>query len=160
MKMPQIDETKLPEAEALIDQAARLMEERDCDADKEAKRELRDLQRRLRELTGNQKLRITAFRKYWAATDLRTMARLVLQQPPQKSGLTDDQLREIYRRISKLDFDVPKEKLEATLDYYIKVLKVETGLNNITDYIYYPELVGAKGDDDDTIMERILNDRK
>lgn len=52
MKIPEIDETTLPEVMELIDRGAVLMEEKDCDTDEEGKQELLGLENRLREITG------------------------------------------------------------------------------------------------------------
>lgn len=47
------------------------------------------------------------------------------------------------------------------MDYMLKVLEVETGLDNITDYVYYPEEVGLDPDASfEEIVEKILLDRK
>lgn len=65
-----------------------------------------------------------------------------MHQPPKKCGMTDGQLTELIRRISELDFDVPQNALEATNDYFLEVLEIETGLDNVSDYIYWPDVVG------------------
>ncbi|MDE5782565.1 MAG: hypothetical protein K2I03_14005, partial [Lachnospiraceae bacterium] len=50
---------------------------------------------------------------------------------------------------------------EAELDYWMNVLEIETGLNNITDYIFYPDLVGLELDASlDEIIAKILIDKK
>ena len=41
------------------------MDEKDCDSDKEAKKELGELQKNLREITGNKKIKINIFQAYW-----------------------------------------------------------------------------------------------
>ena len=64
MKEISIDETKLPAVMELIEKAAALMAEKDCEDDKDAKRELADLQKDLRELSGNKKLQIKDFQRY------------------------------------------------------------------------------------------------
>lgn len=56
MKKISIDETKLPAVMEIIDKSAVLMEEKDCDSDEEAKKELEQLQKNLREITGNKKI--------------------------------------------------------------------------------------------------------
>lgn len=82
-----------------------------------------------------------------------------MHQPPKKCGMTDEQLTELIRRICELDFDVPQNALEATNDYFLEVLEIETGLSDITDYIYYPEEVGLKPDAGlDEITAKILAD--
>ena len=148
MKYPEIDESKLQEVMRIIETAASLMEEtglmeeKDWEGDTEAGSELAALQKQLREITGNEKLQITDFNAYWSYTSLETVARNTLHQPPKKCGMTDEQLTDLIRRISELDFDVPENALEATTDYFIHVLEVETGLDDVSDYIYCPEEFG------------------
>lgn len=142
MKYPEIDESKLQEVMRIIETAASLMEEKDWEGDTEAGSELAALQKQLREITGNEKLQITDYNAYWSYTSLETVARNALHQPPVKTGMTDEQLTELIRRISELDFDVPENALEATTDYFIQVLEIETGLDDVSDYIYWPDVVG------------------
>ena len=97
MKYPEIDESKLPEVMEIIDAAASLMEEKDCDQDAAAKKELDALQKRLREITGKKNLLITEYNAYWSYTSLETVARNAMHLPPQKSGMTDEQLTELIR---------------------------------------------------------------
>ena len=66
-----IDETKLGEAMEIIEKAASLMAERDCGQDQGASEELAGLQQDLRELSGNKRLRITDFQRYWSYTAWR-----------------------------------------------------------------------------------------
>lgn len=50
---------------------------------------------------------------------------------------------------------------ESENDYYIKLLKMETGLTDLTDYIYYPNKIGLKLDaEPNDIADKILLDRK
>ena len=79
MKAPEIDESKMSEVMELIEKAASIMEENQGSEDPEVKRELRGLQRRLREVTGNKKLKISQFRQYWSYTSLETMAKRALR---------------------------------------------------------------------------------
>lgn len=83
MKLPEIDETKLPEVMELIDKAAQFIEEKDCKKDKEAKSELKDLQNRLCDVTGNKKIEISNYQAYWSYTTLETVARMALCGKPQ-----------------------------------------------------------------------------
>lgn len=158
MNLPEIDETKLPEVMELIDKAANLIEQKDCKADKSAKHELEDLQKRLRDITGNKKTKISNYQAYWAYTDLETAARTALLHKPQKSNLTDEKLETMIRTIMKVDF---KQDIEATINYFFEVLKVETGLDNITDYIYYPQFVGLEAEaSEEEIIKKIIADKK
>lgn len=161
MKYPEIDESKLQEAMNIIDKAAQLMEEKDCEGDTDAKKDLDALEKQLREITGKKKLCITEYNAYWSYTSLETVARDALHQPPVKTGMTDEQLTELIRRICELDFDVPQNALEATNDYFLEVLEIETGLDNVSDYIYWPDAVGLDMDAGlDEITAKILADKK
>lgn len=154
MKAPQIDETKLAEVMELIESAAGLMEEKDCEADREAKKELRDLQSRLEEITGNKKIKISSYCAYWSYASLETVARQALLLPPRKSNLTDAQLAEIIRSIYTVKFR------EAEMDYFLEVLRVETGLDDVSDYIFEPTLKGLDMQASaDEIIEKIMAER-
>lgn len=96
-----IDETNLGEAMEIIETAASLMAERDCGQDQEAREELAGLQQDLRELSRNERLRITDFQRYWSYTNLETMARKALMAPPSKSDVTNEEIKEIVLGILK-----------------------------------------------------------
>ncbi len=152
MKEISIDETKLPAVMELIEKAAALMAEKDCEDDKDAKRELADLQKDLRELSGNKKLQIKDFQRYWSYTSLETMARKALMAPPTKGELTDAQIKEIVLNILKFK--------EAEMDWWLKYLKINTGLDNLTDYIFYPDFFGLDPQADlEQIADKIIADR-
>lgn len=155
MKTPEIDKTKLPRAMEIIEQAADLMAEKHCDLNNgsgEDKKALLELQEQLRELTGNASLNITEFNGYWGWGSLEEAARAALTPKPQRSEVSDDEIREIVVNILK---DPSKT------DYWINFLKVNTGLDNVSDYIFYPDEVGL----DETatleeIADKIIADRK
>lgn len=134
MKEIKIDETKIPAAMEIIEKAASLMAERDCGQDQKAREELAELQGRLREIAGNRRLQITDFQRYWSYTSLETMARKALMAPPSKDNVSNEQIKEIVLGILK--------HKEAEMDWWLEYLKVNTGLVNLTDYIFYPNLVG------------------
>lgn len=159
MKKMDIDETKIPSVMEMIKKAAELMEEKDCEGDGYAKRNLAELQRKLREAAGNKKLQIMSFQKYWSYTDLETMARKALMAPPLKGELSDAHLKEIVLNIMNHN--------EAEMDWWLEYLEINTGLDNLTDYIFYPDLVGLSLADDlsleaelDQIADKIISDRK
>ncbi|MDE7414924.1 MAG: hypothetical protein K2N44_01165 [Lachnospiraceae bacterium] len=153
MKKPVIDEGKLPEVMKIIDDANTLMTEKDCGEDKAAREELEELQSKLRELTGNQQIQIRDFWRYDEAVSLRTAARGALMIPPEKEDLTDEQIKEIVLDILKHD--------EAEMDWWLNFLEVNTGLDNLTDYIFYPDLVGLDRDASlEQIADRIIADLK
>lgn len=159
MKKMDIDETKIPSVMEMIKKAAELMEEKDCEGDGDAKRNLAELQRKLREAAGNKKLQIKSFQKYWSYTDLETMARKALMAPSLKGELSDAHLKEIVLNIMNHN--------EAEMDWWLEYLEINTGLDNLTDYIFYPDLVGLSLADDlsleaelDQIADKIISDRK
>lgn len=152
MKKVPIDEVKIPMAMEIIEKAASLMAERDCRQDQEAREELAKLQDRLRELSGNQKLQITDFQRYWSYTSLETMARKTLMAPPSKDNVSNEQIKEIVLGILKHE--------EAEMDWWLEYLKVNTGLVNLTDYIFYPNLVGLDMQATlEQIADKIIADR-
>ena len=73
--------------------------------------------------------------------------------PPAKEELTDEQIKEAVCNILSLT--------EAEIDWQLQYLKLNTGLDNLSDYIFYPALVdlspqAALSD----IADRIIADRK
>lgn len=153
MKTPVIDEAKLPEVKKLIRDADSLMTEKDCENDDIYKKELEALQARLREITGNAQINIRNFRRYDAAVSLETAARDALMSPPEKEELTDQQIKEIVVNIL--------EHEEAEMGWWLNYLKINTGLVNLTDYIFYPDLVGIDMEASlEQIADRIIEDMK
>lgn len=153
MKKISIDETKLPAVMEIIDKAAVLMEEKDCDSDEEAKKELEQLQKNLREITGNKKIEMNNFQAYWSYTDLETVAYKALMPSPLKTDLTNEQLKEIVLHI--MDFG------EAEMEWWVEYLEINTGLDNLTDYIFAPDLIGLDLHATlEQIADKIITDRK
>ena len=68
----------------IIAAAASLMDEKDCDNDAAAKKELSALQKQLREITRKKFLLITEYNAYWCYTSLETAARNAIHLSPQK----------------------------------------------------------------------------
>ena len=136
IKKIEIDETKLPEVMRMIDAAAVLMAEKDCDSDEGAKQELIKLEQDLRDITGNHDLKISDFRRYWSAVDLKTVARGALMQMPPKENLTDAEIKEIAVNILN--------RQQAEMDWWLNYLRVNTGLDNLTDYIFFPIRLGLR----------------
>lgn len=146
MNAPTIDESKLPKVMQILSDANVLMTEKDCESDSAVQQELETLQDRLRALTGNQKLQISSFKRYDAVSSLETAARGALMSPPEKEDITDGQIKEIVLNILQHD--------EVETDWWLGYLKLNTGLKNLTDYIFYPALVGL---DRDSSMEQIAD---
>lgn len=152
MKGPVIDETKLSEVKRIICDADSLMSENDCESGSVVKNELEKLQTRLREITGNQQINIKDFWHYDEAASLETVARSALLSPPEKTDLTDDQLKEIVINILTHN--------EAETNWWLQFLEVNTGLKNLSDYIFYPGLIGLDGNSTlEQIADKIIEDR-
>lgn len=153
MKKIVIDEAKLPEVMDIIEDAAELMDKRDYNSDAAVRSKLEEYQKRLIAVTGNDKLEIEAFREYWGWTSLETVARKALMPPPDKTEVTDEQIKEIVTNITSLE--------EEETDWYLEFLEINTGLDNLSDYIFYPDLVGLDRNADlNQIADKIIADRK
>lgn len=153
MKEPIIDETKLPEVMKIIDEAVSLLELKNCETDEIAKSELAALQTRLCKITGNEEIELTSFRFYSSVADLEATARDALICPPEKENVTNAQLKDIVLNI--LNYDEP------VMHYWIKYLIVNTGLRNLTDYIFYPDAIGLdKNASLEQIADKIIADRQ
>lgn len=153
MKKIVINEAKLPEVMDIIEAAAELMDKRGYDSDADSIFRLEEYQKRLIAITGNNKLDIEDFREYWGWTSLETVARKALMPPPEKAELTDEQIKEIVTNIMSLE--------EEEMDWYLDFLEINTGLDNLTDYIFYPDLVGLdRNADINQIADKIITDRK
>ena len=152
MQKPIIDETKLSETMRIIEMAAELMAEKDCDEDIEAKTTLEKLQQDLRIITDNKEINIRDYQRYWSAVDLKTVAEGTLMPVPEKEDLSDAQIKEIVVNILKYS--------ESEMTWWLNYLKVNTGLNNISDYIFYPDMLGMDSEASlEQIADRIIADK-
>ena len=93
MQKPMIDETKLPEVKQIICEADSIMSKLYCNENEDLRKDLEQLQIRLRNLTGDQQLQIKEYWHYDEAVSLDTAARSALMCPPQKEDLTDEQIK-------------------------------------------------------------------
>ena len=153
MQKPIIDETKLSETMRIIEKAAELMAEKDCDGDIDAKTALEKLQQELRMITDNKEINIKDYERYWSAVDLKTVAEGALMPVPEKEDLSDAQIKEIVVNI--LDYS------EADMTWWLNYLKVNTGLDNISDYIFYPDMLGMDSEVSlEQIADKIIADKK
>lgn len=153
MQQPMIDEAKLPEVKQIICEADSIMSKLYCNENEDLRKDLEQLQIRLRNLTGDQQLQIKEYWHYDEAVSLDTAARSALMCPPQKEDLTDEQIKDIVVHI--LDHD------EAKMDWWLLYLEVNTGLPDLSDYIFYPNLIGLDGDPSmEEIAEKIIEDRR
>ena len=150
--MSKIDESRLSETMDIIDRIAEILE---TGADEDYDNEFNNLQMRLGELTGKSDINISSFAEYWSWTSLEELARSVLMPVPEKKGLSDEEIAEIVTDICECEYS------DSELGYYLELLKLETGLVNISDYIFYPNMVGLEYDaSTDDIIEKVLLDRK
>ncbi len=153
MQKPMIDETKLSEVKQIICEADSIMSKLYCNENEDLRKDLEQLQIRLRNLTGDQQLQIKEYWHYDEAVSLDTAARGALMCPPKKEDLTDEQIKDIVVHI--LDHD------EAKMDWWLLYLEVNTGLPDLSDYIFYPNLIGLDGDPSmEEIAEKIIEDRR
>lgn len=152
MEYPKIDETKLQIVEEIIDKINYFIVDENYD---EESTEIKELSQKLREVTGKKDLSIDSFLYYSSYTTLEETAMMALMPIPQKTGLLVEEIKELVLKIANVEFS------EAETDYFLKVLKLETGLHNLIDYIYYPELVGMDKDADiEEIIKKIIADKK
>lgn len=155
MKSPEIDETKLPAVKKIIDEINHFVVDENCD---EESSELKELAQKLREVTGKETLSIEPFMYYSSYTTLEDAAMMALLPTPQKSGISDEEIRELIGKIANAEILVSHG--EAANDYFLEVLELETGLDNITDYIYNPDAVGMEPDASlEEIIEKIIADK-
>jgi len=150
--MDYIDDDTLAVTMDIIDRIAEILE---TGTDEEYEGEFAELQSRLEEITGKTNLDLSAFSNYWNRISLEELARSVLMPVPEKQGLSEEEIAEIVSDICECGYS------DSELDYYLELLKLETGLVNISDYIFYPNMVGldySAGIDE--IIEKILLDRK
>ncbi len=116
--------------------------------------EIKELEAGLRGITGRADISASDCFEYWSYTGLTDLAMTFLLPEPVKKGLDDDRLAEIIENIWFARYSC------SETHYQLKVLKIETGLSNISDYIYYPDTVGLDPDAGVwTIIEKILEDR-
>lgn len=156
MELPKIDETKLPEVKEIIDEINHIVIDENCD---EESPEVKELAQKLREVTGKEELSIAPFMYYSSYTTLEDAATMALLPIPQKSGLSDEEIRHLIGKIASAE--IVCSYGEAINDYFLDILKLETGLDNITDYIFNPDEIGMDLHASiEEITERIIADRK
>ena len=138
------EKTKLKKVMDLID---KLAEPDDSD-------DIARLELEIREITGKSDLSANECKEYWGWTSLEELAKRFLLPTPQAQGLSDEELAIIVEKIANV------ENSESEMDYQLDVLAKETGLNNVSDYIFYPNLIGLELNADvQEIIDKILADR-
>lgn len=138
------EKTKLKKVMDLID---KLAEPDDSD-------DIAHLELEIREITGKSDLSANECKEYWGWTSLEELAKRFLLPTPQAQGLSDEELAIIVEKIANVEYS------ESEMDYQLDVLAKETGLINVSDYIFYPNLIGLELNADvQEIIAKILADR-
>ena len=131
------EKTKLKKVMDLID---KLAEPDDSD-------DIARLELEIREITGKSDLSANECKEYWGW-------KRFLLPTPQAQGLSDEELAIIVEKIANVEYS------ESEMDYQLDVLAKETGLINVSDYIFYPNLIGLELNADvQEIIDKILADR-
>ena len=75
-----------------------------------------------------------------------------------KEGFSGNELREKLENF----FNEIATMKPSKLDCAIEELELETGIDNVSDYIFWPELIEGLGNNPgkEAIIKRILDDRK
>ncbi|MDE5780189.1 MAG: hypothetical protein K2I03_01745, partial [Lachnospiraceae bacterium] len=94
MKIPEIDNEKKQEVMDIIDTAATLFEESDYENDETVKNNLKQLDFRLKEITGKEDISVDNYHSYWSYTSLETVVKEALMPKPEKQGLSDKRITE------------------------------------------------------------------
>ncbi len=150
--MTEVDKSKLAKAMEIIDRAASLIEKKNYENDAEVMRELTILDNRLKELAGNDEVSVYDFEAYWSYQDLEESAVQALMPKPEKKGISDKEIADIVKNINNSP--------EKT-DYWLEILEKETGLENISDYIFWPDEIGLEINASiEEIIHKIFQDRK
>lgn len=141
----------------IIDRLATILDEEDVE-NADIKNEIGNLEIRLKELTGKTIDECEPFSNYWSYTSLDDVVERIMMPSVKVAGLSDDELREKLERL----FDEIATMKPAKLDRAIEELETETGINNVSDYIFWPEMIDGLGKhaDQETIVSKILADRK
>ena len=138
------EKTKLKKVMDIID---KLAEPDDSD-------DIARLELEIREITGKSDLSANECKEYWGWTSLEELAKRFLLPTPQAQGLSDEELAIIVEKIANVEYS------ESEMDYQLDVLAKETGLINVSDYIFYPNLIGLELNADvQEIIDKILADR-
>ncbi len=142
----------------IIDRLAVIYDEENVDSP-DIQSEIERLGDRLKELTGKTVEECKPFEQYWSYTSLDTVVDKILMPKVEKNGMSDEELTELIKSFcDELDNITMSE---AELDRFMERLELESGLSNVTDYFFYPQLVGLERNPGvEAITKKILEDRK
>ena len=142
----------------IIDRLAVIYDEEDVDSP-DIQNEIERLGVRLKELTGKTIKDCQPFEQYWSYTSLDDIVdRVLMPEPEEGERLSDAEIREkLENLISEISTIKPSK-----LDSIIRELEIDTGLDNVSDYLFWPDLIEGLGKnaDAETKIKKILEDRK
>ncbi len=147
--MDKISKEKLEEMMNLIEKL------NDCYNDESKKDEVKEIENSMKKLIGQDNIVISDFLEYWSWTSLEEVARIGLTPKPAKKTFSDEELKEIILNISTSKYSA------SETNHYLSVLEVETGLDNVSDYIFWPNEIGLElNSTEEEIIQKIFEDRK
>lgn len=112
------------------------------------------LKSELEKITGKEDIDIFQFRDFWEFQSAESLAERLLMPEAKRLGLSDERIYEVIKNICLAYYS------EAETDYWLEVLKLETGLP-VSDYIYFPYTKGLEVTaDEKKITDAVLADRK
>ena len=142
----------------IIDRLAVIYDEEDVDSP-DIQNEIERLGVRLKELTGKTIKDCQPFEQYWSYTSLDDIVdRVLMPEPEEGERLSDAEIRE---KLEKLISEISTIK-PSKLDSIIRELEIDTGLDNVSDYLFWPDMIEGLGKnaDAETKIKKILEDRK
>jgi len=104
-----------------------------------------EFEKQLQTITGKQGLPVSQVLEYWGYISLEDLVSSLLMPEPEKQNLSDAELVEIITAVYDCRYS------QAEMDYLLKVLRIETGWQDISDLIFYPEI-----DELSAIIRKIL----
>ena len=98
------------------------------------------------------------FEQYWSYTSLDDVVDRIMMPPVETKKISDSELREkLETMFEKIVIMKP-----AKLDRVMEELERETGIDNVSDYIFWPSMIEGLGKNanKETIINKIIADRK
>ena len=141
----------------IIDRLAVIYDEEDVNSP-DIQSEIERLGDRLKELTGKTIEECKPFEQYWSYTSLDDVVDRIMMPPVETKKISDSELREkLETMFEKIVIMKP-----AKLDRVMEELERETGIDNVSDYIFWPSMIEGLGKnaDKETIINKIIADRK
>ena len=146
------------EVRKIVERLAEIFDEEDMEQEAISS-EIKALGDRLFEITGKTIDECRYFEQYWTYTSLDTVVDKILMPKIEKKGMSDEELTELIKQFCD-ELDNPTIS-EAEMDRFMERIELESGLSNVTDYFFYPQLVGLERNPGvEAITKKILEDRK